>query len=239
MLISQFQTPQAISDVGHSQLKRWLRHRKVRNADKAAAAAAQAAAAQRTRIARLAANVIELDRQLATVDKLIAKRFRTHRQADIITSMVGIGNLLGAVPRRHRRQHHRLHLTEPLGRLLRIGDVGTILCEWRDATVRLVHDGATNGRAQIRLYGMQRKIRRSCSRRSDAMSWAGAWMTYDRYAESSALLVCMVIRSAHDHACRPSARLLREGALSSCGAAPYRFAGVRGRCYGRHRLRSM
>ena len=56
----------------------------------------QAAAAQRTRIARLAAYVIELDRQLATVDKLIARRFRTHRQADIITSMVGIGNLLGA-----------------------------------------------------------------------------------------------------------------------------------------------
>ena len=186
VLISQFQTPRAISDVGPSQLEGWLRHRKVRNADKPAAAV-QAAAAQRTRIARLAAYVIELDRQLATVDKLIAKRFRTHRQADIITSMVGIGNLLGAVPRRHRRQHHRLHLTEPLDRLLRIGDVGTILCEWRDATVRLVHDGATNGRAQIRLYGMQRKIRRSCSRRSDAMLSTGAWMTYDRYAERRSL----------------------------------------------------
>ena len=106
VLISQFQTPQAISDTGQDQLERWLRDRKVRNANKLAAAAVQAAAAQRTRlrgeavaadlVARLAADVVEHDRQLAELDKLIAERFRTLRQADVMASMIGIGDLLGA-----------------------------------------------------------------------------------------------------------------------------------------------
>lgn len=47
-------------------------------------------------IARLASNVIELDRQLSELDKLIADRLHQHPQAKIITSMVGIGDLLGA-----------------------------------------------------------------------------------------------------------------------------------------------
>jgi transposase len=106
VLISGFQTVAAINDIGQEGLTRWLRGRKVRDADKLAAAATQAAASQRVRIrgeataaaliARLATSVLDLDRQLAELDKLIAERFRADRNADIIASMVGIGDPLGA-----------------------------------------------------------------------------------------------------------------------------------------------
>ena len=106
VLISQFQTPHAIRAVGPDGLETWLRSRKVRAVGKLTAAAVQAADNQHTRIrgesvaadlvAELARNVLELDRQLAALDKLIASRFRAHRHAHIIASMVGIGDLLGA-----------------------------------------------------------------------------------------------------------------------------------------------
>ncbi len=106
MLISQFQTPHAIRTVGVDGLESWLRARKVQAASKLAAASIKAADAQHTRIrgesvaatlvGDLARNVLELDRQLAALDKLIATRFRAHRHATIIASMVGIGDLLGA-----------------------------------------------------------------------------------------------------------------------------------------------
>lgn len=106
VLISGFQTAEAIRAIGAQQLERWLRSRKVRRADKLAAAALEAADSQQTRIvaeqlegaliARLAATVLELDKELAEIDTLISERFRSHRQAELITSMVGIGDLLGA-----------------------------------------------------------------------------------------------------------------------------------------------
>lgn len=106
VLISGFQTPQAIRAAGAAELKRWLRARKVRGADKLAAAVTTAVASQRIRvggddvagvlIARLARTVLDLDEQLAEIDKLIADRFHSHRHAEIIASMVGIGDLLGA-----------------------------------------------------------------------------------------------------------------------------------------------
>jgi transposase len=40
--------------------------------------------------------VLGLDQQLATIDTMIAERFHTHSLAPVITSMVGIGTLLGA-----------------------------------------------------------------------------------------------------------------------------------------------
>jgi transposase len=106
VLISHVQTPDSIRAVGRDELEQWLRDRKVRGADKLATAAALAADAQRTRIrgesvaatlvAGLAANILDLDRQLAALDKLIAARFRSHQHAPVIASMVGIGDLLGA-----------------------------------------------------------------------------------------------------------------------------------------------
>jgi transposase len=106
VLISHFQTPTALATIDEHDLEQWLRERKVRPAAKLAAAARVAAQAQQTRvggeaaaaqiIARLAANVLDLDRQLAELDAMIAERFHAHRHASVITSMIGIGTLLGA-----------------------------------------------------------------------------------------------------------------------------------------------
>lgn len=106
VLISQFQTPAALTAMGQHGIERWLREHKVRHADKLATAALNAAGSQSVTlpgeavaahvVARLAATVIELQRQLAELDKMISDRFQKHRHAAIITSMVGIGDLLGA-----------------------------------------------------------------------------------------------------------------------------------------------
>jgi len=106
VLISQFQTPAALTAMGQHGIERWLREHKVRHPDKLATAALNAARSQSVTlpgeavaahvVARLAATVIELQRQLAELDKMISDRFQKHRHAAIITSMVGIGDLLGA-----------------------------------------------------------------------------------------------------------------------------------------------
>jgi transposase len=106
VLVSQFQTPAALAAIGQHGLEGWLRERKVRQADKLAAAAVNAARSQQVSVpgeaiaahvvTRLAGTVIELERQLAELDKMIADRFQTHRHAPIITSMIGIGDLPGA-----------------------------------------------------------------------------------------------------------------------------------------------
>jgi hypothetical protein len=105
VLISQFQSPQQLADAGQTEVEQWLRGHKVRHADRLAAAAVRAAATQHTRlvgeataadlIARLARAVLDLDRQLADIDKRISTRFEVHRHHAIITSMVGIGTCSG------------------------------------------------------------------------------------------------------------------------------------------------
>ncbi len=74
MLISQFQIPTPLIATGREELASWLRERKVRHANKLAAAAIHTAEAQHVRVpgeamagelvGRPAANVIDLDRQL-------------------------------------------------------------------------------------------------------------------------------------------------------------------------------
>ncbi|PXY16976.1 IS110 family transposase [Prauserella flavalba] len=49
-----------------------------------------------TLITRLAAHLLDLDREIKELDKLLAKKFRTHPQAKIIESMPGMGPVLGA-----------------------------------------------------------------------------------------------------------------------------------------------
>jgi len=71
------------------------------------AAAALAAAEQQTLrlpgeattavlIARLARQLLDLDRQIKDTDKLITSRFRAHPTAEIIESLPGLGPILGA-----------------------------------------------------------------------------------------------------------------------------------------------
>ena len=106
VLINQFPTATAIRTAGPDELHRWLRSQHVRSAATLAARAHAAAASQHIRIpgedtaglliARLAATVLELNTQLADLDTRIAGRFHTHPDAAVLTSMVGIGELLGA-----------------------------------------------------------------------------------------------------------------------------------------------
>lgn len=106
VLISGFPTPDALAAIDLPELVGWLRARKVRYARKLATAALSAAAVQRVRlpgqtvaadlIARLAATILRLNDELAEIDKMISARFRTHRYARILTSIDGIGELLGA-----------------------------------------------------------------------------------------------------------------------------------------------
>jgi transposase len=106
ILISGFQTPTAIRQLGAGRLTGWLKRRGVRGAGRLAHAAVEAAsrqtvhipgqAAAASLIVRLAQTVLDLDRQLTDLDHEVAGIFRTHDDARIITSLTGIGDVLGA-----------------------------------------------------------------------------------------------------------------------------------------------
>jgi transposase len=106
ILISGFQTPTAIRQLGAGRLAGWLKRRGVRGAGRLAHAAVEAAnrqtahvpgqAAAASLMVRLAQTVLDLDRQLTDLDREVAGIFRTHPDAAIITSLTGIGDVLGA-----------------------------------------------------------------------------------------------------------------------------------------------
>jgi transposase len=106
VLLTGFQSPAALREAGVTGLEAWLRARKVRGAAALAAAAVSAARAQAITlpgeqvaarlVAQLAEGVIALDEQVKEVDELIGDRFRRHPSAGVITSLPGIGVLLGA-----------------------------------------------------------------------------------------------------------------------------------------------
>ncbi|MFF4393999.1 IS110 family transposase [Streptomyces sp. NPDC001552] len=105
-LVSGYQTPAALRRTGRRRLEIWLRNRKVRSAEALAEAALEAAERQHTAVPgekitaqvihTLAKEVMALNEQIAEIDKLIAARFRDHELAEVISSMPGIGPLLGA-----------------------------------------------------------------------------------------------------------------------------------------------
>jgi transposase len=106
VLPSGYQTPSAIRRTGQTRLEKWLRNRKVRGAAALAQAAFEAADRQRTSvpgeratadvIAELAGEVMALNSRIRDLDAQIEGRFREHELAEVITSMPGIGPLLGA-----------------------------------------------------------------------------------------------------------------------------------------------
>lgn len=106
ILLTGYQTPEGLRQMGAARLERWLRDRHAYNAGDIAARAIDAANAQRTTVigqavaasvvARLAQTVLDLNAEIADVDAMIETTFQQHRLADIITSMPGFGSLLGA-----------------------------------------------------------------------------------------------------------------------------------------------
>jgi transposase len=105
-LLTGYQTPAALRRTGRRRLETWLRNRKVRSPEALAEAAVEAAERQHTAvpgekitaqvILTLAKEVMGLNEQITEIDKLIAARFREHELAEVISSMPGIGPLLGA-----------------------------------------------------------------------------------------------------------------------------------------------
>lgn len=106
VLLTRFQTPVALREAGVERVTLWLRERRVRAAAKLAATVVHTAQTQAISlpgqqvaaqlIARLAEGVLALDEQIKEIDQLIEERFRWHPSAEVITSMPGIGVLLGA-----------------------------------------------------------------------------------------------------------------------------------------------
>ena len=106
ILLTGYQTPDALRRIGTARLEKWLRDRHAYNAGDVATRAIAAARSQHTVVigqqvaatvvAHLAHNVLDLDAELTDVDAMIENTFQQHRLATIITSMPGFGPLLGA-----------------------------------------------------------------------------------------------------------------------------------------------
>jgi transposase len=109
ILLTKYQTPAALRRVGRARLVTWLKNHGVRTvpvARNAADTAVTAAEAQHTvvpgektaarMVHTLAREVMALDQEIAELEALIEGRFREHPDADVITSMPGIGDTLGA-----------------------------------------------------------------------------------------------------------------------------------------------
>ncbi|WP_073786231.1 transposase [Streptomyces sp. CB01580] len=109
ILLAGYQTPAALRRIGRARLATWLKNHGARTlnvAKSAADAAVTAAEAQFTVIPgektaakmvhTLAREVMALDEEIAQTNALIEGRFREHPDAEVITSMPGIGDMLGA-----------------------------------------------------------------------------------------------------------------------------------------------
>ncbi|MGW7530639.1 IS110 family transposase [Streptomyces sp. NPDC054783] len=106
ILLTGYQTPAAFRRTGGKRLVTWLRNRSVRSPEALTEAALEAAERQHTAVPgekitaqmihTLAKEVMSLNEQISEIDKLIAARFRDHELAEVISSMPGIGPLLGA-----------------------------------------------------------------------------------------------------------------------------------------------
>ncbi|MFE5026631.1 IS110 family transposase [Streptomyces sp. NPDC056656] len=106
MLLTGYQTPAAIRRLGAKRLETWLRNRKILRADQLAETAVKAAERQHTSLPgekltaqmvhTLTKEVMLLNEQVAELDKLIEARFRDHQHFEVITSMPGLGIILGA-----------------------------------------------------------------------------------------------------------------------------------------------
>ncbi|MET8317571.1 IS110 family transposase [Rhodococcus erythropolis] len=106
ILLSGYQTPDGIRRIGQARLEAWLRKRKAYNAAQIAVKAINAAQSQYVRVAgqdvaastvaKFAVQVMNIEAEMAQLDRDIEERFRRHRLAEVIESMPGFGPVLGA-----------------------------------------------------------------------------------------------------------------------------------------------
>ena len=106
VLLTGYQAPAALRRTGRKRLETWLGNRKVLRADRLAETALKAAGRQHISLPgekltaqmvhTLAREVMALNQQVAELDKAIEARFREHRDFEVITSMPGLGVILGA-----------------------------------------------------------------------------------------------------------------------------------------------
>lgn len=106
VLLTGYQTPDAIRRIGARRLESWLKNRRVKNASSLAQTAIEAAEAQHIAlpgeklaadmVARIAKGVLALDEEIAELDALIEVRFHDHPHAKVIETMPGMGPRLGA-----------------------------------------------------------------------------------------------------------------------------------------------
>jgi transposase len=106
VLVSRYQTPDAIGRAGRERIKAYLKRRGVRNASKLAEKAIRAAQAQRVttpaeqvaaEIAReLAERALDLKERTAELDGELERRVLAHPLAEILLSLPGMGPVLGA-----------------------------------------------------------------------------------------------------------------------------------------------
>ena len=106
ILLSGYQTPEAIRRTGLTRLAAWLKKRGCRGSANVARKAMDAANAQYTvlrteavgsqLVAQLAEQIGAIDTEIARLDEQISERFAQHPDADILLSMPGFGAVLGA-----------------------------------------------------------------------------------------------------------------------------------------------
>jgi transposase len=106
ILVAHYQTPAAIRRAGHQRLASYLRKRSVKGADALACTALTAARAQSVSLpaegvaaricAELAREVLALKESIGGLDGELEKRFFARPEARILTSLPGMGPVLGA-----------------------------------------------------------------------------------------------------------------------------------------------
>jgi transposase len=105
-LLTHYQTPAQLRRAGHKRIATYLRNRSVKGSNKVAHKALAAARAQSVSlpaqkvasaiVADLAAEVLSLKGRIESIDEEIGKRFFARHEARILTSLPGMGLILGA-----------------------------------------------------------------------------------------------------------------------------------------------
>ncbi len=105
-LLSHYQTPAQLRRAGHKRVAAYLRNRDVKGSNKVADKALVAAKAQSVTlpaqevasriVAELAKDVLGLKERIESIDEEIGRRFFARPEARILTSLPGMGPILGA-----------------------------------------------------------------------------------------------------------------------------------------------